>query len=138
MFPDSKIVNKHRCGRTKTTHMLTGAVAKQITSDLKKELLLTRWYGLATDGTSDKDDKFLLILERYIDKDSGLIATSLLDMPNINSGSTAQQTNDVYNEVREAFLLDWDNCVTYLSDHTNSGIGQRNSLLQKILSAQGG
>ena len=36
MFPDSKIVNKYRCGRTKTTHMLNGAVAKQITSDLKE------------------------------------------------------------------------------------------------------
>ena len=36
MFPDSKIMNKYRCGRTKTTHILTGAVAKQITSDLKR------------------------------------------------------------------------------------------------------
>ena len=26
MFPDSKIVNKYRCGRTKTTHMLAKAV----------------------------------------------------------------------------------------------------------------
>ena len=33
--------------------MLTGKVAKQITSDLKEELLLTRWYKLATDGPSD-------------------------------------------------------------------------------------
>ena len=39
MFPDSKIVNKYRYGCTKTTHMLTGAVAKQITSDLKEELV---------------------------------------------------------------------------------------------------
>ena len=70
MFPDSKIVNKHRCGRTKTTHMLTGAVAKQITSNLKEELLLTRWYGLATNGTSDEDDKFFPVLVRYVDKDS--------------------------------------------------------------------
>ena len=46
--------------------------------------------------------------------------------------------NDVYNEVRKAFLLDWDNCITYFSDNTNSVIGQRNSLLQKIRSAQGG
>ena len=36
MFPDSKIMTKYRCGRTKTTHILTGAVAKQITSDLKR------------------------------------------------------------------------------------------------------
>ena len=59
-------------------------------------------------------------------------------LPNINSGSTAQQMSDVYNEVREAFLLDWDNGLTYFSDNTNSVIGQRNSLLQKIRSAQGG
>ena len=95
MFPDSKIVNKYRCARTKTTHMLTGEVAKQITSDLKEELLLTLWYELATDGTSDEDDKFLPVSLRHFDKDSGLIATSLLDMPNINSGSTAQQMYEV-------------------------------------------
>ena len=71
---------------------------------------------------SDEDDKFLPVLVRYVDKDSGLIATSLLDMRNINSGSTASQKYDVCNEVREAFSLDWDNCVTYSSDNTNSMI----------------
>ena len=35
VFPDFKIVSKYRCGQTKTTHMLTRAVAKQITSDMK-------------------------------------------------------------------------------------------------------
>ena len=40
-------------------------------------------------------------------------------------------------DIREAFSLDWDNCVTYASDNTYSMIGQRNSLLQKIRSAQG-
>ena len=43
---------------------------------------------------------------------------------------------DMCNEVREAFSLDWDNCVTYSSDNTNSMIGQRNSLLQKIENEQ--
>ena len=97
MFPDPKILNKYQCGCTKATHMLTRAVAKQVTSNLEKELLLTHWYGLATDGTNDGDDKFLAVIVRYVDKDSGLIAT-LLDMPNINSGSAAQQRNDVCNE----------------------------------------
>ena len=69
-----------------------------------------------------------------MDKDSGLIAASLLDIPNINSGSTAQQIYDVY---KETFSLDWDNCVTYSSDNTNSMIGKRNSLLQKIQNEQG-
>ena len=35
MFPDSKQVKKYQFGLIKTTHMLTRAVAKQITSDLK-------------------------------------------------------------------------------------------------------
>ena len=33
--------------------------------------------------------------------------------------------------------LDWDNCVTYSSDNTNSMIGQRNSLLQEIQGVEG-
>ena len=119
MFPDSKKLNKYQGGRIKTTRMLTRAVPKQITSNL----LLTSWYGSATDGSCYKHHKFLHHLTRHVDKDSGLIVTSLLDMPNINSGSTAQQMYDVSNEVREAFSLDWDNCATYSSDNTNSMIG---------------
>ena len=85
MFLDYEIV-KCWCGGTKTAHMVTEAVAKQITSNFKEVLLMVRWYGLATDGTSDEDYKFLPVLVRYVDKDSGLIATPLLDMLNINSG----------------------------------------------------
>ena len=42
------------------------------------------------------------------------------------------------NEVRKAFSLDWDNCVTYSSDNRNPMIGQLNSLFQNIQIAQGG
>ena len=80
-----------------------GAVAKQITSDLKGAIVDSLWYGLATGGISDVDDKLLLVLLTHVDKHSGLIVTSLLDMPNINSGLTAQQLYDVCNEVRKAF-----------------------------------
>ena len=87
----------------KTTHMVIGAVAKQITSDLKGAIVDSLWYGLATGGISDVDDKLLLVLLTHVDKHSGLIVTSLLDMPNINSGLTAQQLYDVCNEVRKVF-----------------------------------
>ena len=90
MFPDSKIVKEYRSGCTKTANMLTRAVAEKITSGLKEELLLTRWYGLATDGSSNKDDKFFPVLVRHVDKDSGLIMTSLLNIPNSNSVSAVQ------------------------------------------------
>ena len=41
----------------------------KITSDLKEELLLAHWYELATDGSSDEDDEFLLLLVRHVHKD---------------------------------------------------------------------
>ena len=120
----------------KTTHMLPGAIANQVTGDLKEELLLTRWYGLATYTTSNENGKCLPVIVRYVDKDSGLIATSLLDMQNINSNSKAQKMYDVCSKVKEVFSLNWDNYVTYSSDNTNSRIGKCNSLLQKLRSAR--
>ena len=136
VFRYFRIVNKNRCSRMKTTHMLPGAIANQVTGDLKEELLLTRWYGLATYTTSNENGKCLPVIVRYVDKDSGLIATSLLDMQNINSNSKAQKMYDVCSKVKEVFSLDWDNYVTYSSDNTNSRIGKCNSLLQKLRSAR--
>ena len=87
MFPDSKIMNKYRWGRTKTTtYMLTGAVAKQ---------WLATWKGVIVDSLllisnrqkEYEDDKSLSVLVRHVDKNSGLIATSLLEMPNIQQHS---------------------------------------------------
>ena len=63
------------------------------------------------------------ILVIHVDRDPGLIATSLLEMPNVNSNSTTQQSYGVCIEVRGAFLLDWDNFVTYSPDKTNFMIG---------------
>ena len=120
----------------KTTHMLPGAIANQVTGDLKEELLLTRWYGLATYTTSNENGKCLPVIVRYVDKDSGLIATSLLDMQNINSNSKAQKMYDVCSKVKEVFSLDWDYYVTYSSDNTNSRIGKRYSLLHKLRSVR--
>ena len=71
MFPESKIVNKYRCGRRKATHILTRVVAKQSTSDLKEKLFITCCY---------ENDTFLPVLVRHFDSDSELIATSLVDM----------------------------------------------------------
>ena len=111
--------------------MLTGAVPRQITSDLKEKLLLTRYNKLATDGSSNEYYKIFPVLVRHVDKDSELIITSLLDMPIIDSDSTAQEIYDVCNEVREALSLGRDNSMTYSSDNTNSMIGQLTAYLRK-------
>ena len=108
-----------------------------LSDELKEELSLTQWYGLTTDRSSAEDDKFLPVLVWHVGKVPGLIETSLLDMPNINSGSIAQQMFDVCNEVIESFSLYWENCTTCSSDNTNSMIGAHNSLLKKIKDSEG-
>ena len=40
------------------------------------------------------------------------------------------------NQVIENFSLDWNKCVTYSSDNTNSMVGHNNSLLKKIKDSQ--
>ena len=39
MFPDSQIASMYKCGRTKTSHILTGTVAKNVMKDMKEETI---------------------------------------------------------------------------------------------------
>ena len=90
IFPDSKTAAKYKCKRTKTAHVLTGAVTKDNAEEIPK-YLQSSWYGTATDRSIDETDKYLSVLVRY-EVPHGLIQTSLLDMPDINVGSDAQTT----------------------------------------------
>ena len=81
---------------------------------------MTRRQGLATDGSNNEGDKFLPVLVRHVDKDSGMSVTSLLNIPNIDGGSPVEQMYNVCSKVREALSLNLDNCVTYSPDDTNS------------------
>ena len=92
MFPDSKIAQRYASDRTKTTHILSGAVAKESVGKLKallNEPSLNKWFGIATDGSSDENGKFLPILIRHFAED-GFVTTSLLDIPDIDKGSDAK------------------------------------------------
>ena len=75
-------------------------------------------------------------LSSDISTQDGIIETLLLDMPKINSGSTAQQILNVCNEMIENLSLDWGKCVTYSSDNTNSMVQCDNSLLKKSKDSQ--
>ena len=135
MFPDSKIANKYKNGRIKTSNMLIESISNQTANDLKEIMSMT-WHGIVTDGRSDGNDKYLSILIGHVEKNSGLLEISLLGIPNVSSGSTAQQMFNVCNEVIENFSLDWNKYVTYSQDNSNSMAGSYNRLLKKIKDSQ--
>ena len=91
---------------------------------------------LRTHGSKSVTLSENLVPQPWLPKASGLIETSLLDMPNINSEFTAQEMYNVCDEVIDDFSLNWDNCITYPSDNTNSMVGAHNSLLTKIKDSQ--
>ena len=138
MFPDSKIVKKYSCGRTKTTNVSSGAVAKESVSNLKLTLFssdLYKWLGFATDGSSDENGKFLPMLIRHFASNS-LVTTSLLDMPDINKESDSEVMFQTSNSRLMGASLSWEKCCTYSSDNTSSVIGKNKSLLKLIKNAQ--
>ena len=121
-----------------TTNVLSGAVAKESVNNLKSTLSssdMYEWFGFATNGDSDENDKFLPMLIRHF-ASNGLVTTSLLDMPDINKGSDSQVMFQTCNSSLMRASLSWETCCTYSSDNTSSVIGKNKSLLKLIKDAQ--
>ena len=119
MFPDSKIT-KNSCGRTKTTNVLSGAVAKESFSH-RKSSDLCKWFGFATGGTSDENDKFLPMLIRHFARhfaSNGLYWTCLILARSLNCRSCFKHSS----LMRES--LSWETCCTYTLNNTSSMIGK--------------
>ena len=84
---------------------------------------LYKWLGFATDGNSDENDKFLLMLIRHFASNS-LVRTSLLDMPDISKGSGSQIMFQTCKSSLMRALLSWKTCYIYSTDNTSSMIGK--------------
>ena len=123
MFPHSKIANiptNTKAVVLKPPTLLTGSVPKQFNDDLKKESSQPSGMDWLQMEAVMRRVIFCKILVRHIEKVSRLIQTSLLDMRNINSMSTAQQMYDARNEVvKDNFSLSWVNWVSNSFDNTN-------------------
>ncbi|KAK1903977.1 6-phosphogluconate dehydrogenase decarboxylating [Dissostichus eleginoides] len=75
MSPDSEIARQYACGRTKATH-IAYSVASHSVDRLKKAVGLKKApYSLATDGSSDEEDKFFPVLITHVDEGTGRITT---------------------------------------------------------------
>ena len=66
----------------------------------------------------------------------GLITTSLLDMPDMDKGSSAQTIFDTGSSSLNKASLTWDSCCTFLSDNTSAMVEKYKSPLKLIQVAQ--
>ena len=64
------------------------AVADNSINTIKKEVAVPKlMFSLATDGSSDEEDKFFPVLITYEDKTTGIITTAFLDMLLVNEAT---------------------------------------------------
>ena len=67
MFSDSEIAKQYSCARTKSTY-ITYAIAADSIETIKGDVVAGRlMYSLATDGSSDEEDKFFPIIITHED-----------------------------------------------------------------------
>jgi hypothetical protein len=133
MFPDSKIAASLACGRSKTTHILQTIAAqsvKEVTSTIAEnehDGVSSQWFSLATDGSSDVDDKYFPVLVTHWHT-SGMVVTSFLDMPIVNQADAENITNACLNSL-DNFNLDISRCVAFCSDNASVMIGKNAGML---------
>ena len=83
------------------------------------------------DESNDKTDKSCTILVRVMDSDLGDIRTRFLDMPIVNVG-TARNLFDALKLSLSNNGLDFNKCVTFMSDTTNDMKGARSGVQNLI------
>ena len=135
MFPDSKIAAKYSSARTKTTALVTHAMAPAA-DDAVTKACASQPFSIMCDGGNDQyDKKYFGIMVRYWDDSCTHAVTRFLDMPvcNIANGQTLFNALD---SVLAKRGIPWDNVIGFSSDSASVMTGKRNSVLSRVLQRQ--
>ena len=135
MFPDSKIAELYSCTRTKTTAIVTHALAPAMREQVVRECRSSPFTILCDGGNDQIDKKYFAVLVRYWDDNVHHVATRFLAMP-VSNIATAERLFDTLNAVMEEHEIPWENVVGYASDTANVMVGAHNSLLSRVRAKQ--
>lgn len=136
MFPDSEIVKKYACGRTKTTALvaeMARATREDIISHLQKGS-----YSVATDGTNDSDSKLYPIVVTYYNKDVQNIATTVLSLPELQGDSTGKNIGNLIVKELESLNVPLSHMIGFSSDNAAVMVGNKNGAVTVLLEKQKG
>ena len=87
MFPDSKIAEAYSCARTKTTAIITHALAPAMREGVVGVCRSSPFTILCDGGNDQVDKKYFAVLVRYWDDQVNHIATRFLAMPVCNTAT---------------------------------------------------
>ena len=135
MFPDSKVAESFSCARTKTTALITHALApsaeEAVVSACQKQP-----FSILCDGGNDNfHKKYFGILVRLWDESRREVVVRFLDCPvcNIATGQTLFQALEATLQSRS---IPWENVIGFASDSASVMVGIRNSVLSRVRERQ--
>ena len=136
MFPDSKVAAEFSCARTKTTALVTHALAPEVNEPVIKACREKSFTILCDGGNDNFEKKYFGILVRFWDDQLDRIAIRFLDAPvvNIATGETLFQALDSTLQTR---AIPWANVIGFASDSASVMAGKRNSVLSRVIQKQG-
>ena len=135
MFPDSQIAQVYSCARTKTTAIITHALAPAM-RDVVDKACSSAAFTILCDGGNDRiDRKYFAILVRYWDTVLGQAVTRFLGMPVCNI-ATAENLFEALDTTMEDHGLPWNNVVGFAFDSASVMVGKRNSVLSRVIIQQ--
>ena len=132
MFPDSTIAKKYSCARTKTTAVLNGAMAPEMTLSLVN-MMKVEPFSLNVDGSNDNDLlKMYPLCVRIFDVNRGHVCLRFLDI----CASSLATADGIFTKLDAALtkhILQWSRCVGVSVDNTNVNVGKRDSIMTRVL-----
>lgn len=85
-------------------------------------------YSLATDGSSDEEDKFFPIIITHEDVHTGLVTTSFIDMPVVNMATGENITTAMKKSLGDVGL-DLQQCLSFSTDNASVMTGRHKGVL---------
>ena len=135
MFPDSKVASEFSCARTKTTALVTHALAPEVNEPVLKACRIQPFTILCDGGNDNSEKKYFGIIVRFWDNLQDKVVTRFLDAPvvNIATGETLFRALDNALQTR---AIPWTNVIGFASDSASVMVGKRNSVLSRVIQKQ--
>lgn len=135
LFPDSAIVKKMACGRTKAEAIVTNVIAPKslelIASDLtSSDPLKPTYFAVSTDASNLKNRKMFPICVQYFTIESG-VNKKLLDFIEQNDEHSVVLAEMIVSSL-SAHRLDIKNVSAYSADNASVNFGCKQSVFTKL------
>lgn len=140
MYPDSAIVKKTSCGRTKSEALITDVLGpktlQRVVDDLtsssrSSSTLMPKYFSLATDASNVKNRKMFPVCVHYFTVESG-INRKLLDFVELNDEHSTAVGGMLVKSLTEN-QLDISHVVSYAADNASVNYGSRQSVMTELL-----